>query len=137
MSVNLLEKQEISKIANTLAENKYVCKFVETLPFFKERRKYLFEYKENAKDFISRAIWNAYIGNVTAFNCQYGKGVRIKYLKLSSEDKFDSLQEGISSLGNLIYNCYTNNGSYFVGKGWLDSLQSIRDRFTVQGWDSK
>jgi hypothetical protein len=136
MSVNLLEKQKISKIANTLAGNKDVCKFVETLPFFKERRKWLFEYKENTKDFIERAIWYAYIGNVTAFNCQYGKGVSID-LKLSSEDKFDSLQEGIRSLGNLIYNCYTNDGNYFVGKEWLESLQSIRDKFAVQGWDSK
>jgi len=121
MSVNLLEKQEISKIANTLAENKDVCKYVETLPFFKERNRFI---KEDAVNFIKRAVWYAYVGNVTAFNLQYQQNIAIDFDPLS-EDKFDSLQDGIRSLGSLIYNCYTNDGNYFLRKEWIYSLKRI------------
>ena len=128
MSVFILDSQEIIKISNTLSQQPLVQDFVKKLDFFKQRNEGLTETPEN---FIGRAVWYAYVANVTAFNVQYKENEPIDF-SMEGEEDFDTLGEAIDSLGSLLYNCYTNDGNSFLASEWMIVLRIIKKEFVEE-----
>lgn len=103
MSVNLLSKEEITRIANTLTQ----------------------DLSAEGKEARSRDIWYAYVSNVTAYNLQYQENAEIDFSDWNEDDKFETYAEAIDELGHLLYNVYTNSGNYFMPKESLDRLEEF------------
>jgi len=97
MSVFIYNKQEINKLIN-----------------------------EQTNEDDQRAIWYAYIANVTAFNVQYCENVKIDF-----EDETIDYESGIN-IGSLIYNCYTNAGNCFLEDRWMKKLQKLSEQEKVE-----
>ena len=128
MSVSLFSELEISKLYNTLSTDKNVQEFVSETEFFKKRNKF---GAESAEDFIGRAVWYAYIANITAFNVQYKENVQINF-NMESNEKFENFQDAIQLLGSLLYNVATNDGNIFLMDSWYDSLVAIEKEFVIE-----
>ena len=76
-----------------------------------------------------RAIWYAYVGNVTCYNVQYENNIEIDFdFKKTTEFKMDK-HIALSELKSLRYNIYTNDGNCFVQQKWIDLMQGVIDRF--------
>jgi hypothetical protein len=90
MSVFIYNKQEINKLIN----------------------------EQTNKD-DQRAIWYAYIANVTAFNVQYCENEKIDF-----EDETINYKSSIN-INSLIYNCYTNAGNCFLEDKWMKRLNKL------------
>jgi hypothetical protein len=106
MSVQLLNKKEIVKIANTLTQ----------------------DMSKEGKESRSRDIWYAYISNITAYNLQYEEKTQIDFSDWNEDIKFETYAEAIDELGYLLYNVYTNAGNYFMPKESLDRLEKFYTR---------
>ena len=128
MSVSLFSELEISKLYNTLSTDKNVQEFVSETEFFKIRNKF---GAESAEDFIGRAVWYAYIANITAFNVQYKENEQINF-NMESDEKFENFQDAIQLLGSLLYNVSTNDGNIFLMDDWYNALTSIEKEFVVE-----
>jgi hypothetical protein len=99
MSVMIIEKVEVNTMMNELAIN----------------------------DQEERAIWYAYVANVTAYNLQYEENVEIDFDFDSVLKKNDSRREYMS-LSSLMYNIYTNDGNCFLQQKWIDLINGIMAR---------
>ena len=126
MSVLLLDSQEIIKLSNTLSQQPLVQDFVKGLDIFLNRQG--LGMNETVEDIIARAVWYAYIANVTAFNVQYKENEPIDF-DMEGEEDFDTLDEAIDSLRSLLYNCYTNDGNSFLSGDWMEALEAIKKEF--------
>lgn len=127
MSVALLLKEEIIKTCNTLAQQPLVQDFIKETKEYKDYTETSFG-SVAAEDFIARAVWYGYVANVTAFNVQYRENVEIDF-NMEGVDDFSTLQDAVSILGHLIYNCYTNDGNSFLQDKWMNVLSSIKKEF--------
>lgn len=127
MSVALLSKEEIIKTCNTLSQQPLVQDFIKETKEYKDYTETSFG-SVAAEDFIARAVWYGYVANVTAFNVQYRENVEIDF-NMEGEDDFSTLQDAVSTLGHLIYNCYTNDGNSFLQDKWMNVLSSIKKEF--------
>lgn len=127
MSVALLLKEEIIKTCNTLAQQPLVQDFIKETKEYKDYTETSFG-SVAAEDFIARAVWYGYVANVTAFNVQYRENVEIDF-NMEGKDDFSTLQDAVSILGHLIYNCYTNDGNSFLQDKWMNVLSSIKKEF--------
>ena len=84
---------------------------------------------DGIQDDEARAIWYAYVGNVTAFNLQYEENIEIDFdWKKMPDFKMDK-HIALSELKSLRYNIYTNDGNCFVQQKWIDLMQGVIDRF--------
>lgn len=120
MSVNLTSEKDLTKMYNTLTNSIALKSFVETTDLFLER-------KETAEDLIGRAIWYAYVANITAFNVQYKGNYPIDFDMDTdtNTEEFDTLEEAISCLKGLMYNTATNDGNVFLMDMWTKFLRSF------------
>tara|TARA_S200002703_G_scaffold82315_1_gene70941 strand:- start:1228 stop:1629 length:402 start_codon:yes stop_codon:yes gene_type:complete len=94
MSVSLFRKTEINSLMRTYAQN----------------------------DDESRAIWYAYVSNVTAFNLQYRENETIDF----DFEKYENIQKW--TLGSLHYNIATNDGNHFMQDKWHKIFTNIIKR---------
>lgn len=127
MSVHLISKLELVKLTNTLAQQPLVQDFIKETKEYKDYTETSFG-SVAAEDFIARAVWYGYVANVTAFNVQYRENVEIDF-NMEGKDDFSTLQDAVSILGHLIYNCYTNDGNSFLQDKWMNVLSSIKKEF--------
>ena len=127
MSVQIFSIEETQKIGNTISKDPRVQEYVETTKEFQNYSANSFG-EVKPEDFIARAVWYAYIANTTAYNVQYQENEKIDFDFVTNAD-LDFLHEGISSLGSLIYNCYTNDGNCFLQDKWMDVLGAIYKEF--------
>ena len=83
---------------------------------------------EGVNEMEQRAIWYAYVGNVTAFNLQYEENVEIDF---DFDKKIENMHPHIAltELKSLMYNIYTNDGNCFVQQKWIDLMQGVIDRY--------
>ena len=72
-----------------------------------------------------RAIWYGYIANITAYNVQYQENELIDF---KTEEAATDEEMEYSTIGGLIYNCYTNGGNIFLENKWLDILIDLQKR---------
>jgi hypothetical protein len=94
MSVSLYNKSEINSLVKTYAEN----------------------------EDEQRAIWYAYVSNVTAYNLQYQQYEQIDF----QTNEFSNI--GMGTLGGLHYNIATNDGNTFMQHKWYKIFKEILDR---------
>lgn len=127
MSVQIFNTEEAQKIGNTISKDPRVQEFIETTKEFQDYSAGSFS-KVSPEDFIARAVWYAYIANTTAYNVQYQENARIVFDFVTNAD-FDFLHEAISSLGSLLYNCYTNDGNCFLQDKWMNVVEGIYKKF--------
>lgn len=127
MSVQIFNIEETQKLGNTISKDPRVQEYVETTPEFKNYLASSFG-EVKPEDFIARAVWYGYIANTTAYNVQYQESEKIDFDFVTNED-FDFLHEAISSLGSLVYNCYTNDGNCFLQDKWMNVLGGIYKKF--------
>ena len=85
---------------------------------------------EGVNEMEQRAIWYAYVGNVTAFNLQYEEKEEIDF---DFDKKCPTIMANKNiaktELKSLMYNIYTNDGNCFVQQKWIDLMQGVIDRF--------
>jgi hypothetical protein len=129
MSVLLLTENELTKLSNTLANNKEVVEFASKTNIANDRKKYSFE---DAKTTIQRAVWYGYVANRTAYNLQYQENELINFNMKDSNEEFNTLQEAIDVLGSLVYNIATNDGNVFLADEWSNLLRDIKKEFNVE-----
>tara|TARA_R100000152_G_C6752341_1_gene176040 strand:+ start:213 stop:608 length:396 start_codon:yes stop_codon:yes gene_type:complete len=122
MSVMLYSKKSISKIVIDLTNNDLVINEVKNLKHYNERCN---GWYESPEDYIGRMIWYMYVGNITAYNLQYRENQQIDFKEYDVKLDED-IEESLNKLGGLLYNCYTNDGNFFVDKSWLDSAEMIK-----------
>lgn len=84
---------------------------------------------DGIQDDEARAIWYAYVGNVTAFNLQYEEKEEIDFVWKTMPDFKMDKHIALSELKSLRYNIYTNDGNCFVQQKWIDLMQGVIDRF--------
>lgn len=128
MSVSLINRTDLNKAMNTLSKNVEVQDFVKQTEFFKEYNKF---GAESAETFIGRGLWYAYIANITAWNVQYAENEQIDFSDFKEDIEFEDLQEALNTLGFLIYNIYTNNGTCFLQQSWTKLLSDIVEDFEI------
>lgn len=128
MSVSLINKTDLTKAINTLSENEQIQEFVKNSFEYGDYIKYGAESVEN---FIGRSLWYGYIANITAWNVQYEENEQIDFSDFEEDIKFETLQEGIDTLGYLLYNVCTNSGTCFLADKWLNVLNYIKKEFEV------
>ncbi len=128
MSVLLLTENKLTKLSNTLANNKEVVEFVSKTKIANDRKKYSYE---DAKTTIQRAVWYGYVANRTAYNLQYRQNELINFNidKYDLGQEFKTLQEAIDVLGSLVYNIATNDGNVFLSDQWSNLLTNIKKEF--------
>jgi hypothetical protein len=94
MSVSLFTSTEVAKIANTLKE-----------------------------ELDPRAVWYAYVSNVTAYNLQYQEDAVIDFKGWEAAgDETLTREEALNELRGLEYNAYTNAGNCFMPARELEHL---------------
>jgi|TARA_R110000737_G_C14596101_1_gene488338 hypothetical protein len=76
-----------------------------------------------------RAIWYAYVGNITCYNLQYEENVEIDFDWKSQVDFIMDKHIALSELKSLRYNIYTNDGNCFVQQKWIDLMEGVINRF--------
>lgn len=130
MSVALLSKEEIIKTCNTLAKQPLVQDYVRLTDEFKNYKEQSFGIVK-VDNFIARVVWYGYVANVTAYNVQYQENEQLDF-NLEGEQDYGTLQEGIDTLGSLIYNCFTNDGNSFLQDKWMNVLQAIKEHFNEE-----
>lgn len=84
---------------------------------------------EGVNEMEQRAIWYAYVGNVTAFNLQYEENEKIDF---DFDKKYPNEMHphiALTELKSLMYNIYTNDGNCFVQQKWIDLMQGVINRF--------
>ena len=92
MSVLLLDSQEIIKLSNTLSQQPLVQDFVKGLDIFLNRQG--LGMNETVEDIIGRAVWYAYIANVTAFNVQYKENEPIDF-DMEGEEEVEGVADAM------------------------------------------
>tara|TARA_R110000744_G_scaffold63805_3_gene131164 strand:- start:701 stop:1108 length:408 start_codon:yes stop_codon:yes gene_type:complete len=83
---------------------------------------------DGVNEMEQRAIWYAYVGNVTAFNLQYEEKEEIDF---DFDKKYPNEMHphiALTELKSLMYNIYTNDGNCFVQQKWIDLMQGVIDR---------
>ena len=94
MSVNLFTSTEAAKIANTLKE-----------------------------ELDPRAVWYAYVSNVTAYNLQYQEDAVIDFKGWEDAgEETLTREDALEQLRGLDYNAYTNAGNCFMPARELEHL---------------
>ena len=118
----LYSKKSITDIVVGLVNNDVVIDEVKNLKHYNERCS---SYHESPEDYIGRMVWYMYVGNITAYNLQYRENQMIDFKEYDVKVNQD-IEESLNKLGGLMYNCYTNDGNYFIDKSWLYSAKMIK-----------
>jgi len=79
-----------------------------------------------------RAIWYAYISNITAYNIQYKQTENLNFVM----DEYENIE--VWTLGSLHYNIATNDGNHFMQEKWYKIFCNIVDRVNaLSDYDSE
>ena len=132
MSVMLYDLDTVSKIEKGLS-NKKVLDAIKGSDHYITRNADAW-VKDSPCDYLGRMLWYMYVANRTAYNLQYKENEKIEFAHTLTSFFEEEVIEvdfkwAIDRLGSLRYNCYTNDGNYFIADGWLDTAEMLLKLF--------